>query len=357
MQEISVQLTNSPKQKPTNLDSIGFGSIYTDHMFLMNYDDGKGWYSPRVVPYGDISLDPCAMCFHYGQTIFEGLKAYSTANGEIRLFRPDKNFERMNLSCDRLCIPQIDEELCLAGLKKLVEIDKDWVPKADNTSLYIRPFIIATDAQLGVRPSNSYLFVIVLSPSGLYYNSGLAPVKIYVEKDYVRAVKGGMGMAKTGGNYAVSLKSQVDAHDSGYSQTLWLDGVERKYIEEVGSMNIFFVIGDEVITPEVNGSILSGITRMSMIEVLKKENYKVVERKISIDEIVESYDNGTLKEVFGTGTAAVISPVGTLKYDDKVMVINDDKTGAISQHLYETLTSIQYGKIADEFGWTVKVCD
>lgn len=357
MSDIMVELTDSPKTKPGDWKTIGFGNIYTDHMFIMNYDKGQGWHSPRVVPYGNISLDPCAMCLHYGQTVFEGLKAYRGEDNVIRLFRPDQNFKRLNLSCDRLCIPRLDEQLCIDGLKKLIEVEKDWVPDAENTSLYIRPFIIATDAQLGVRPSYSYLFIIVLSPSGPYYSSGLDPVKIYVETNYVRAVKGGMGMAKAGGNYAVSLLSQVEAHDDGYSQTLWLDGVTRKYIEEVGAMNIFFVIGDEVVTPMLNGSILSGITRMSVIELLKKEGYRVSERRVSIDEVAEAYDKGELNEVFGTGTAAVISPVGTLKWNDKVMTVNNGQIGKISQHLYDNLTGIQWGKIKGPEGWSVKVCN
>lgn len=357
MSEIRVELTQNPKQKPKDETKIGFGNIYTDHMFVMDYTEGQGWHDPRVVPYGPIALDPCAMCFHYGQTVFEGLKAYRAADDSILLFRPEENFKRLNVSCDRLCIPRVDEELCLEGLKKLVEVEKDWVPRAENTSLYIRPFIIATEPHLGVSPSKTYYLIIVLSPSGPYYETGLNPVKIYVETEYVRAVKGGMGMAKAGGNYAVSLKSQVEAHEENYSQTLWLDGVHRKYIEEVGAMNIFFVVDDEVLTPMINGSILAGITRKSVIELLKSKGMKVTERRISIDEISDAYDMGKLKEVFGTGTAAVISPVGELKWDEKIMPINDGKIGKISQMLYDELTDIQWGRKKGPEGWSVKVCE
>ncbi len=355
MEKIKIELTKNPKTKPVDESNIGFGSLYTDHMFVMDYDAGKGWHSPRIVEYAPISLDPSSMCFHYGQMVFEGLKAYRTDDDSIVLFRPQKNFERLNESCDRLCIPRLDEDFLLESLKELVKVDADWVPRAENTSLYIRPFIISTQASLGVRPSASYQYIVILSPSGPYYSSGLNPVKIYVEDVYVRAVRGGMGMAKTGGNYAGSLKSQEEAHKKNYAQTLWLDGVERKYIEEVGAMNIFFVLDDEVVTPMINGSILNGITRRSVIEILKSEGKKVSERKISIQEISAAYDSGSLKEVFGTGTAAVISPVGELRWDEKVMKINEGKIGDLSQHLYDKLTAIQWGRTKDDFGWVVKV--
>lgn len=357
MEDLIIELTTTPKDKPKDESSIGFGKVRTDHMFILDYDDDKGWHSPRIVPYAPLSLDPTAMCFHYGQTVFEGLKAYRAEDDSILLFRPDKNMQRLNRSCDRLCIPRIDEELAVEWLKKLIEVEKDWVPHSPNTSLYIRPFIVATQAHLGVAPSKKYSYIVVLSPSGPYYASGLDPVKIYVENNYVRAVKGGMGMAKTGGNYAVSLKSQVEAHEINYSQTLWLDGVSRKYIEEVGAMNIFFVVGDEVITPMINGSILDGITRRSVIELLQSEGKKVTERIISIDEISTAYDMGSLSEVFGTGTAAVISPVGELRWGDKVMTINNGKIGEISQYLYDEITAIQWGKREGLPGWSVKVCD
>ncbi len=355
MQEITVERTQHPKQKPTDQTKLGFGNYYTDHMFLMNYDEGQGWHDPRIVPYGPIELDPAAMCLHYGQEVFEGLKAYRTADGRILLFRPDRNMARLNSSNDRLCIPLIDEAFAVEAIKKLVSVDQDWIPTAEGTSLYIRPFIFATEPQVGVHPAQELLFVIILSPVGAYYPEGLNPVKIYVENQYVRAVRGGMGYTKTGGNYAASLKAQDEAEKVGYTQVLWLDGVERKYIEEVGTMNVFFVIGDEIVTPELQGSILPGVTRMSCIELLKSQGYKVSERRLSIDEVAKAADDGQLKEAFGSGTAAVISPIGELKWGDKVMAINNGEIGPISQHLYDTLTGIQWGKLPDPYGWTVEV--
>lgn len=355
MQEITIERTQHPKQKPTDQTRLGFGNYYTDHMFLMNYDEGKGWHDPRIVPYGPIELDPAAMCLHYGQEVFEGLKAYRTEDGRILLFRPDRNMARLNSSNERLCIPAIDEAFAVEAIKKLVSVDQDWIPTAEGTSLYIRPFIFATEAQVGVHPAQELLFAIILSPVGAYYPEGLNPVKIYVEDKYVRAVRGGMGYTKTGGNYAASLKAQDEAEKVGYTQVLWLDGVERKYIEEVGTMNVFFVIDDEIVTPELQGSILPGVTRMSCIELLKKQGYKVSERRLSIEEVAEAADAGKLKEAFGSGTAAVISPIGELKWDEKVMTINNGEIGTISQHLYDTLTGIQWGKLPDPYGWIVEV--
>ena len=355
MSDIRIELTKNPKAKPTDETKLGFGHIFTDHMFIMDYETGKGWHDARIVPYGPIPMDPSTMCLHYGQEVFEGLKAYRTADGEIQLFRPEENFKRLNLSNERLVIPQIDEEFALKCLKELLKVEKDWVPHTEGTSLYVRPFIIATDPFLGVKPADQYMFIMILSPSGAYYSTGLNPVNIYVESKYVRAVKGGMGFAKTGGNYAASLIGQDEAHKQNYSQVLWLDGVEKKYIEEVGAMNIFFVIGDEVVTPELQGSILPGITRKSVVEICKSWGLKVSERRISIQEIADAYKNGQLKEVFGTGTAAVISPVGHLKWNDLVMEINNNQIGEISQKLYDTMTGIQLSKISDKFGWIVKV--
>ena len=324
-------------------------------MFIMNYDTGEGWHDARIVPYQNLSLSPASMCLHYGQEIFEGLKAYRTAEGKIQLFRPDENFKRMNVSNERMVIPKINEKDALEALTKLLEIEKDWVPHTEGAALYIRPFIIAIDPYVGVRPADHYLFMIILSPSGAYYSTGLNPVKIYVETKYVRAVRGGTGFAKTAANYAISLAGQDEAHKQDYEQVLWLDGVERKYIEEVGSMNIFFVIDGEVITPELTGSVLPGITRKSAIEVCRSKGYKVTERRITIQEVADAYDAGKLDEVFGTGTAAVISPVGHLKWDDKIMEINDNKIGKVSQMLYDTMTGIQWGKIPDTFGWTYEI--
>ncbi len=355
MLDIKIEKTASPKAKPSPDQPLGFGHIFTDHMFVMNYTEGKGWHDARIVPYGDLTLSPAAMVFHYGQEMFEGLKAYKGEDGKAYLFRPDMNAKRTNATNDRLCIPQLPVEDFVQAVQAVVEVDKDWIPEKEGTSLYIRPFIIATDAFLGVAPSKTYLFMIILSPSGAYYESGLAPVGIWIEDDYVRAVKGGMGFAKTGGNYAASLAAQVKAHDDGYSQVLWLDGVERKYIEEVGAMNIFFKIDGKIVTPMLNGSILPGITRDSVINLCKSWGMDVEERKISVDELLDAQKNGKLEEVFGTGTAAVISPVGKLRYKDDVMEINGGVIGEVSQKIYDTITGIQWGKIDDPFGWRVEV--
>jgi branched-chain amino acid aminotransferase len=353
--EIKFIESQNLKAKPSPDQALGFGHIFTDYMFVMSYDAGQGWHDAEIRPYAPIELSPAAMCLHYGQTVFEGLKAYRTADGKIQLFRPEENFKRLNQSNERLVIPELPIDMAMEGLMELLKIEKDWVPSKDGESLYIRPFIFACDPFLGVKPGDQYLFMIILSPSGAYYASGLNPVNIYVENKYVRAVRGGMGYAKTGGNYAASLIGQDEAHKQNYAQVLWLDGVEQKYIEEVGAMNIFFVIDGEVVTPALQGSILPGITRKSAIEVCKSKGIKVSERRISIQEIADAYDAGKLDEVFGTGTAAVISPVGHLKWNDKVMEINGNKIGAISQMLYDTMTGIQWGEIEDTFNWTVEV--
>ena len=352
---IKVTKPDCPKEKPQDQSKLGFGKIFTDHMFEVDYTEGKGWHDPRIVPFHDISLSPAAMVFLYGQEMFEGLKAYKTADGRTLLFRPDKNIERANNSNRRLMIPEIPEDLFLDALKTLVKVDEDWIPTAEGTSLYIRPFVIATDPFLGVRPSDTYKFMIILSPSGAYYPEGLNPVKIWIEDSYVRAVRGGIGEAKTGGNYVASLAAQIKAHDEGYSQVLWLDGVERKYIEEVGAMNIFFKINGTVVTPMLNGSILPGVTRNTCIELCKAWGVPVEERKISVQELEEAARTGALEEVWGSGTAAVISPVGHLRYEDDVFQIKDGNIGALSQKLYDTVTGIQLGKIEDTFGWTVEV--
>ena len=351
MLNIRIEKTTNPKAKPEKGTPLGFGHIFTDHMFVMNYEEGKGWFDPRVVPFDNISLSPASMVFHYGQEMFEGLKAYKGEDGQVYLFRPEMNAQRANASNDRLCIPQIPEEDFVQAVKAVVDVDRDWVPEEAGTSLYIRPFVIATDNFLGVAPSKTYLFMIILSPSGAYYASGLAPVGIWIEDEYVRAVKGGIGYAKTGGNYAASLAAQVKAHDGGYSQVLWLDGVERKYIEEVGAMNIVFKISGKIVTPALNGSILPGITRNSVLKLCRDWGYEVEERKISVDELVEAAHNGTLEEVFGTGTAAVVSPVGKLRYKDDVFAIGDGGIGELTQKLYDEITGIQWGKNADPYGW------
>ncbi|WP_042357164.1 branched-chain amino acid aminotransferase [Bacillus rubiinfantis] len=353
-QDIRFVQRETLKEKPDPA-SLGFGQFFSDHMFVMDYDLKNGWHDPRIVPYGPLTLNPSSMVFHYGQAIFEGLKAYKTEDGSIQLFRPEKNMKRLNDSCDRLCIPQIDEQFLLKAIKQLIYIERDWVPSGEGTSLYIRPFIFSTEAHLGVHPSSEYKLLVILSPSGAYYGSQLSPVKIKVEEHFVRAVVGGVGHVKTAGNYAASLKAQEVAEADGYAQILWLDAKENKYVEEVGSMNIFFKINGEVITPKLNGSILPGVTRDSVLQILKHWNVPVREVKISIEEVFAAHERGELEEVFGAGTAAVISPVGDLNWNGNTIVINNEQIGEISQRLYDTITGIQLGKIADPFQWTVKI--
>lgn len=351
---ITFMKNEQPKEKPQS-DNLPFGKYFTDHMFIQDYSEDRGWHNPRIVPYQPLVIDPAAMIFHYGQTIFEGLKAYRTPQGEIQLFRPNKNMERLNRSNRRMCIPEIDEKFAIDAIKHLLHIDQEWVPNTPGTSLYIRPFIIATEPFLGVRPSKNYQFIVILSPVGAYYETGINPVKIAVENEYVRAVKGGTGEAKTAGNYASSMIAQEIADKEGYAQVLWLDGLERKYIEEVGSMNVFFKVNGTVITPALNGSILEGVTRNSVIHMLKHWDIPVEERKISMEELYNYYQNGELEEAFGSGTAAVISPIGELAWNDEHMLINDGITGTVSAKLYQTLTGIQYGTVKDPFDWVVKV--
>lgn len=353
--EIKITRTANPKPKPVAGEPLPFGQNFTDHMFIMDYVRGQGWINPRIEPYAPFLIEPSAMVFHYGQAVFEGLKAYRCPNGSINLFRPELNYERINNSDSRLVIPDVDPAFCVHATKLLVDLDKDWIPTGEGESLYIRPFVIATDPYLGVRASDTYRFMIILSPSGAYYPQGINPVKIYVEDQYVRAVKGGTGFTKCAGNYASSLIAQEIAHKKGYVQVLWLDGIEHKYIEEVGSMNILFVIDGKLVTPMLNGSILPGITRRSCIELAKSLGMEVEERKISIDEVIEAGQNGRLSEVFGSGTAAVISPVGELKYEDTVITINNYKIGPVAQLFYDTITGIQRGVLEDKLGWTTKV--
>lgn len=353
---IEVRLSESKKQKPLS-DQLEFGKVFTDHMFIADYCEGQGWTGHRIVPYEPLQLDPAATIFHYGQTIFEGMKAYIGKDGKVLLFRPEENMRRMNKSGDRLCMPQFNEEIALDALQQLIKVDKEWIPTAEGTSLYIRPFMVATEPYLGVAPSKKYKFIIILSPVGSYYKEGIHPVKILVENEYVRAVAGGTGMAKTAGNYAAGLRAQEVADRKGYSQVLWLDGVERKYIEEVGSMNVFFKINGEVITPALNGSILEGVTRKSIIQLLQHWNIPVVERKISIEEIYAAHQAGTLEEAFGTGTAAVVSPIGELSWRDEKLVVNNGEIGELSEKLYDELTGIQTGEIEDPFGWVIEVTE
>jgi branched-chain amino acid aminotransferase len=354
MDPIKIIVTKEKKEKP-DPEKLGFGTYFTDHMFIMDYEEGKGWYNPTIESYGPICLEPSAMVFHYGQSVFEGLKAYLSNTGEILLFRPEKNMERLNKSNERLCIPPIDSEFVINSLKELVELDKEWIPSLPGTSLYIRPFIISTDYHIGVRPSLKYKFMIILSPVGAYYPEGLNPVKIFVESNYVRAVKGGLGAAKTSANYASSLKAQMEAKKNGYTQVLWLDGVEKKYVDEVGTMNVFFKINGEILTPQLNGSILDGVTRDSSITLLKSWGYCVTERKILMQEILDAHLDGKLEEAFGTGTAAVISPIGELIWGDQHINISGNKIGEVSQRLYDTITGIQCGALTDQFSWITKV--
>ncbi len=351
--EITIQRTTSPRQRPEG--KLGFGAYMSDHMFLMNYTAGEGWHDARIVPYGPLQIEPSCMVLHYAQEIFEGLKAYRTAEGRIQLFRPIENARRMNNSCERMCIPTIPEDDFVQAVRTLVSVDADWVPTEEGTSLYIRPFIFATDNHLGVHASKTYLFCIITSPSGAYYEGGLEPVKIYVENEDVRAVRGGTGYAKCGGNYAASLRAGERAEESGYAQVLWLDGVERKYIEEVGAMNIMFQIDGVVVTPALTGSVLPGITRKSCIELMRSWGMRVEERRISAEELFDAAESGRLEEAWGTGTAAVISPVGEMGWKDRHTVINGGKIGPTAQKLYDTLTGIQWGRLPDENGWIVPV--
>lgn len=336
-------------------DKLGFGQYFTDHMFVMDYQTGKGWYDPRIVPYDQFSLYPSAMVLHYGQAIFEGMKAFRTEEGEITVFRTRDYLNRFNRSADIICIPNTDVDVVHAGLNKLLETEKRWVPAKLGTSLYIRPFIVATDPYVGVKVSDTYKLFIILSPVGAYYAAGFNPVGIRVEDKYVRAVPGGIGEAKTPGNYAASLRAQVEAKKEGFAQVLWLDGIERKYVEEVGTMNIFFKFKGELATPALTGSILGGITRKTVIELARDWGVKVTERQVSIDEVFAAHASGELEEVFGSGTAAVISPVGELSWKGRKIVINDNKTGPFAQKLFDHVTGLQYGKVADKFGWVEKV--
>ncbi|MDL2288388.1 branched-chain amino acid aminotransferase [Oscillospiraceae bacterium OttesenSCG-928-F05] len=351
---ISITKTQAPKAKP-DYANLGFGKHFTDHMFLMDYTPDKGWHDPRIVPYGALELDPASMVFHYAQETFEGMKAYYTPQGKIQLFRPWNNFERMNSSDNRLCIPPLDVDDCVEAVKTLLRVDSDWMPKEFGTSMYIRPFVIATDAHLGVRASNNYLFAIILSPVGSYYAGGMAPTKIFVETEDVRAVRGGTGEAKAGANYSATIRAQHRAGELGYSQVLWLDGIEKKYVEEIGTSNAFFKIGGTVYTPPLTGSILPGITRRSVIEMLKAWGESVEEKRLAISEVIEAAENGTLDEAFASGTAAVISPIGTLHYEGKNFAVNGGNTGPTAQKIYDTLTGIQWGRTEDTFGWTVVV--
>ncbi len=351
---IRIEKTNAPKVKP-DASVLGFGKYFSDHMFIMDYSSDEGWHDARIVPFQNLSLHPASTVLHYGSEIFEGLKAYRRADGKVQLFRPIENVRRMNNSAERLCLPQIPEEDMLQAIETFVSVEQEWTPSAPGTSLYLRPFMFGNDESLGVHAVHNATFIIIASPVGSYYKEGINPVRIMIEDQDVRAVRGGTGYAKCGGNYAASNRAGKRAEDQGYSQVLWLDGVERKYIEEVGAMNVMFMIGDEVVTPKLTGSILPGITRKSCIEVLTKEGYKVSERLLSVDELGQALEQGNLKEAWGCGTAAVVSPIGELCYKGQKYIINNGQIGKVTQHLYDTLTGIQWGKIEDTFGWTVEI--
>ncbi len=352
--ELKINKAHTLKSLPDE-SNLTFGTIFTDHMFNMDYHPEKGWHHARIEPYQPIVMEPSTMVLHYGQSIFEGLKAFRTESGQIQLFRPQENFKRFNRSARRMCIPQFDEVFVLDALMELLKIEKHWVPSEPGTSLYIRPTIIAMDPFLGVRASHTYRFFIILCPVGAYYKEGFNPVKIWVTDQYVRAVRGGTGEVKTAGNYAASLYAGEEAHKIGYTQVLWLDGVELKYVEEVGSMNIFFVIDNQIITPSLSGSILSGITRDTVIQLAALWGHPVAQRRISIDEIMDAHASGKLQEVFGSGTAAVISPVGEIKYKDKVIKVGNGGVGPWAQKFFKSITDIQYGKSDAPEGWIVKV--
>ena len=352
--QISITKTATPAAKPA-ADTLGFGKYFTDHMFMMDYAEGQGWHNARIVPFGPIALHPASTVLHYGSEIFEGLKAYRRADGKVQLFRPIENIRRMNHSAERMCLPQIPEELALEALTEFVKTEQEWTPSAPGTSLYLRPFMFGNDESLGVHAVHNATYVIIASPVGSYYKEGINPVKIMIETEDVRAVRGGTGEAKCGGNYAASNRAGKRAEEKGYSQVLWLDGVHRKYIEEVGAMNVMFKISGEIVTPALSGSILPGITRKSIIEVLKGKGYTVSERLLSIDELKEAMANGTLEEAWGCGTAAVVSPIGELAYEGKQYPVNGGAIGPVTQMLYDTLTGIQWGKIDDPYGWTVQL--
>jgi len=353
--EIELLPVTDEKKPVTDESQLQFGKQFTDRMFVMEYQAGKGWHNARIQPYAPFTLDPAAMVFHYAQEIFEGLKAFRRPDGAVTLFRPSDNVARFNLSARRMCMPEIDEEFFLGALQQLVKLEADWVPQSEGTSLYIRPAMIATEPMLGVRPAEQYICYIILSPVGAYYKGGIAPVKIWISDHYTRAAQGGTGEVKTGGNYAASLLAAREAAEKGYDQVLWLDAREKKYVEEVGSMNICFVYDGKLITSPLHGTILDGITRRSVLRLARDMGMDVVEKALTVDEIFEGIESGRLTEAFGTGTAVVVSPVGQFTYRDRTVTLGDGNTGEVTQKLYDTLTGIQYGRIPDSYGWTIEL--
>jgi branched-chain amino acid aminotransferase len=351
---IPVTATTRPKPRPAD-DALQFGTAFTDHMFVLDYLEGKGWHNPRIVPYQPFTLDPAAAVLHYAQAVFDGLKAFRGGDGTVRLFRAPKHVERLNRSCERLCIPPLDPAMVLASFHALLTVDQAWVPRKRGTSAYVRPIVIATEPFLGVRPAKAYTYFLILSPVGAYYAEGINPVKILATDSYVRAVAGGVGAAKTAGNYAASLYAAEEAKKQGYTQVLWLDGAQHRYLDEVGTMNIMVKIGDEIATPPLAGSILAGVTRDSILTLLRDWGHQVAERPIAIDEVLAAARDGKLAEMWGTGTAAVVSPVGELGYKGQRIVINGGKTGPLTQKLYDAIVAIQYGDSNDPHGWTMPV--
>jgi branched-chain amino acid aminotransferase len=350
---MEIQVLPIAEKKPRIQDEskLVFGKQFTDRMFIMEYDSGRGWHSARIAPYGPFQIDPAALVLHYSQEIFEGLKAFRRQDGTVALFRPEENIKRFNRSARRMVMPEVDEAFFLKALKELLRLEADWVPHSEDTSLYIRPTMIATEAVLGVKPSEKYLCYIILSPVGAYYKGGLSPVKIWISDDYVRVAPGGTGEAKTGGNYAASLRASMEAARKGFDQVLWLDAVHRKYVEEVGSMNICFLYDGKVVTSPLHGTILDGITRRSVLTLVKEMGLEVVERALTVEDIFEGAETGRLQEAFGTGTAAVVSPVGQFTYGDRTVTIQGGQAGKLTLKLYDTLTGIQYGRIPDPHGW------
>jgi branched-chain amino acid aminotransferase len=353
--EIQIFKTQNPKEKPQDESTLGFGKLFSDHMFLVEYDEGIGWHNARIEPYGPIPLYPAAPVLHYAQEIFEGLKAYRRKDGGIQLFRPEENAMRMNNSAVRMCMPTLDVEYQVAAMKALVKLEEEWVPHRPGTSLYLRPTMIATGNELGVHPSKHYLYYIICSPSGAYYKNGMAPVRIRIEDRYVRAVRGGIGACKTGGNYAASLKAGAEAARDGFDQVLWLDGRENRYVQEVGAMNMMFVMDGKLVTAPIEDCILPGITRKSIMQLAADKGMVVEERPIDIAEIFEAYEKGTLTEAFGTGTAAVISPVGEMSYKERSIKLSDGKIGPVAQSMYDNLVGIQTGAIEDPYQWITPV--
>ncbi len=354
MSDIKITKAKTSKIDSVDFKNLGFGEVFSDHMFSMDYENGE-WINQRIEPYGKIEFEPAMCTLHYAQAVFEGLKAFHVRDGSINIFRPEKNLERMNRSNERMCIPTIDKDMFFDAMTELLKLERDWIPKDTGHSLYIRPFIFGTENFLGVHPSSTYRFMIILSPVGAYYKEGFNPVSLLVPEEYVRAIKGGVGEVKTAGNYAASLLPAEIAQEKGFTQVLWLDGEHHKYIDEVGTMNIFFVIDDEVITPPLEGSILPGVTRDTALYLTKSWGMKVNERRISIDELIQSSKEGRLQEVFGTGTAAVISPVDEIQYRETNISIKHGQIGPIARRLFDEITGIHYGEIPDTHGWIYNI--